>query len=102
MPNIAEDLRKIKEARYGKDVRDSIHDAIYDINEVADNAESVAITSQESAQNSATLAESYTKGGTGTRTGEDTDNSKYYKESNQDNKKIPAPRRRDSLKSLFK
>ena len=39
-----------------------------------------ASTSAGSAGTSATLAESYTKGGTGTRTGEDSDNAKYYKD----------------------
>lgn len=39
-----------------------------------------ASTSATNASNSAILAESYTKGGTGTRTGEDTDNAEYYKE----------------------
>ena len=34
----------------------------------------------EAAETSATLAESFTKGGTNTRTGENTDNAKYYKE----------------------
>lgn len=79
MPNIEQDLQAIMDARYGREVRQSIHDAIRDINNVADNAESVAITSQESAQNNATKAESYAVGGTGTRTGEDTDNAEYYK-----------------------
>lgn len=36
-------------------------------------------TSATNAANSAKLAESYTKGGTGTRTGENTDNTLYYK-----------------------
>jgi hypothetical protein len=39
-----------------------------------------AETSRADAAASATKAESYAVGGTGTRTGEDTDNSKYYKE----------------------
>lgn len=38
----------------------------------------------EEAQGAATLSESYAKGGTGTRTGEDTDNSKYYSEEARD------------------
>lgn len=41
---------------------------------------SSASTSATNASNSATEAQSYAKGGTGTRTGEDTDNAKYYKE----------------------
>ena len=40
----------------------------------------MATEQMEAAAASATLAESYAKGGTGTRTGEDTDNAKYYKE----------------------
>ena len=39
-----------------------------------------ASNSAGAAAGSATEAESYAKGGTGTRAGEDTDNSKYYKE----------------------
>ena len=35
----------------------------------------------EAAENAAILSESYAKGGTGTREGEDTDNAKYYAES---------------------
>lgn len=40
----------------------------------------VATEQMEAAAASATLAESYAKGGTSSRTGEDTDNAKYYKE----------------------
>lgn len=87
MPNIDQDLQRIMEARYGREVRGSIHDAISDINDVADGAYNKAATAQDSAESSAktaselaTLAESYTKGGTGTRTGENTDNAKYYNE----------------------
>ena len=43
-------------------------------------SETAAKTSETNAGNSATEAESYAKGGTGTRTGEDTDNSKWYSE----------------------
>lgn len=39
-----------------------------------------ASTSAENASTNATLAESYTKGGTGKRDGEDSDNAKYYKD----------------------
>jgi len=42
----------------------------------ATNASNSATTASEKA----TLSESYAKGGTGTRTGEDTDNAEYYKE----------------------
>lgn len=79
MANIDQDLQAIMNARYGRDVRQSIHDAIRDMNVESTHAEEVAISSQSSAQNNAILAESYTKGGTGSRTGEDTDNAEYYK-----------------------
>jgi hypothetical protein len=48
MPDISEDLRKIKEAIYGEEVRDSIHNAIKDINDVCEgNVETVTrITNQ--------------------------------------------------------
>ena len=46
----------------------------------AATSESNASTSETNASGSATLAESYAKGGTSSRTGEDTDNAKYYKE----------------------
>ena len=86
MANIDQDLQAIMQARYGREVRGSIHDAIRDINIESTNAKEVAITSRDSAlvnankaEAEATLAESYTKGGTGTREGEDTDNAEYYK-----------------------
>lgn len=84
MANIQEDLQKILSSRYGKDVRQSIHDAISDINDegigsrniannakeiannavgiantatsIANNAKEVAITSRDSAQASANTA----------------------------------------------
>ena len=46
----------------------------------AASSEANAAASESNASESATLAESYAKGGTDTRTGEDTDNSKYYSE----------------------
>lgn len=42
-----------------------------------------ASTSETNASASATLSQSYAVGGTNTRTGEDTDNAKYYKEQAQ-------------------
>lgn len=39
MANIAENLAKILSSRYGKDVRQAIHDAIFDINEIAEGQE---------------------------------------------------------------
>lgn len=46
----------------------------------AASSASMAAAKVTQAANQAVLAESYAKGGTGTRTGEDTDNSKYYME----------------------
>lgn len=43
----------------------------------------IASSSATTAVNNATLSKSYAVGGTGTRTGEDTDNSKYYSEQSQ-------------------
>lgn len=50
---IIEDLQKILSSRYGRDVRQAIHDSISDINDIAENAESKAITAQDSAAQSA-------------------------------------------------
>ena len=84
MANITQDLQNIMSARYGKDVRQSIHDAIRDMNVESSNAQSVAISSRDSAKANADLSKSYAVGGTGTRTGEATDNAKYYKEQSED------------------
>lgn len=46
----------------------------------ASESESAAAESETNANDSAVSAESYAVGGTGSRTGEDTDNAKYYKE----------------------
>lgn len=46
----------------------------------AASSEANAAASESNAADSATLAESYAVGGTDTRTGEDTDNAKYYAE----------------------
>lgn len=48
--SVEQNLEQILSARYGKDVRQSIHDAIYDINEVAKDAEYHASTAPTSAQ----------------------------------------------------
>ena len=101
MANVSEYLKKILSARYGKDVRQSIHDSIDAINtQVAEsetsalasatnaaNSASTASTKASSASTSATeaassavMAQSYAKGGTGSREGEDADNAKYYAE----------------------
>lgn len=85
MSNITEELEQIMSARYGKDVRQSIHDAIEKVDEVADTAQDSATAKAEEAAESATAsagsaitAESWAQGGTNTRTGEDTNNAKYY------------------------
>lgn len=69
------------------EIADMIADAVAEATEQAEAsaqaAEESKQASEESADDSAasaTLAESYAKGGTSTRTGEDTDNAKYYKE----------------------
>lgn len=46
----------------------------------AEDAAAAAATSEQNAETSATLSKSYAEGGTGTRTGEDTNNAKYYME----------------------
>lgn len=56
MSNIQTFLQKIISARYGKDVRQSIHDAIEEIDKVADTAQGSATKSAENAANSATIA----------------------------------------------
>jgi len=56
MASISELLQKIMSARFGKDVRSSIHDAISAMNEESEAAKSAAITAQNSAQASATSA----------------------------------------------
>ena len=56
MANIQEFLKKILNARYGKDVRQSIHDSISEINRVTEQAESIASTAKDSALHSAAVA----------------------------------------------
>ena len=52
MSNIAEFLQKILSARYGKDVRQSIHDAIEEVDKVADTAQNSATKAAEAARES--------------------------------------------------
>lgn len=52
----------------------------------AKNSENIAITKANESSASATLSKSYAVGGTGTRTGENTDNSKYYSQKSQEYK----------------
>ncbi len=56
MSNIAEFLRDILAARYGKDVRQSIHDAIEEVDRVADTAQNSATASAKAAEKSAKSA----------------------------------------------
>lgn len=53
---IVEDLNSIMKARYGKDVRQAIHDSISEINDVANDSKNAAITAQNSASASAASA----------------------------------------------
>ena len=53
MSNIAEYLEKILAERYGKDVRQSIHDAIKEVDRVADTAQDSATASAKAAAESA-------------------------------------------------
>ena len=48
--------------------------------EAVATATATATAAATTSTNQATLSQSYAKGGTGTRTGEDTDNAKYYAE----------------------
>lgn len=61
-----------------------IHDDIVNtyLPQIIENA-NLASSSATIAVNNAALSKSYAVGGTGTRTGEDTDNSKYYSEQSQ-------------------
>ena len=59
MSKIQTFLQNILSARYGKDVRQSIHDAIQEIDKVADTAQGSATEAAEIAVNSATAAEQY-------------------------------------------
>ncbi len=56
MANISIFLDKIKKAIYGKEVRDSIHDAIQRINEESSDAVRFAKTAQDSAREHASIA----------------------------------------------
>lgn len=57
MANIAGFLQKILSARYGKEVRQSIHDAIKEVDNVADNAKDSATNAARQAQENANRAE---------------------------------------------
>lgn len=59
MSNIQTFLEKILSARYGKDVRQSIHDAIEEVDKVADTAQGSATRSAQTAANYMTSAKEY-------------------------------------------
>lgn len=65
---------------YALDVVDTRVVGLYGYEERAKQSEENASASEELADTSATLSKSYAVGGTGTREGEDEDNSKYYSE----------------------
>jgi len=78
MANIAENLRKILASRFGKDVRQAIHDSISDINEIAEGQEQLINSHIQD-------AEAWAKGTKNGEVVESTDpayhnNSKYYSE----------------------
>ena len=84
-----QDARDAAEDAQGAEgeIEDLIADAVAEATAQAEaSARSAAGSAQASGKSaddsaaSATLSESYAKGGTSTRTGEDTDNAKYYKE----------------------
>lgn len=64
---------------YAQAAKDSADNAATSESNASDSAQA-ASDDADAAHDDAILAESYTKGGTGTRAGEDTDNAKYYKE----------------------
>ena len=56
MSKIKECLENILKSRYGKDVRQSIHDSIEEINNIASDAKQAAVEAQDSASKSADSA----------------------------------------------
>lgn len=74
MADISTYLNEIQSAVYGEEVRSSIINALKKVNE--DNESYAAI--KESVTELAATAQSYAVGGTGSRDGEDEDNSKFY------------------------
>lgn len=77
-----QDARDAAEAAEAADehVDETIAAAVAEATATAEQAARDASGSADNAAGSATLAESYAKGGTGTREGENTDNSLYYKQ----------------------
>lgn len=105
MADLSTYLVKILSAVYGEEVRGAIHDAIAAMNEESTSAMTYAKDAQDSAYNSAdsaadsqanasiseseaekskTEAKSWAVGGTGTRSGENTNNAKYWSERAED------------------
>lgn len=76
MANISEFLQKILSARFGEDVRRSIHDAIEEIDKVADTAQGSATAMAQMAENKANEASGYASSA---KTSES--NAKSYMES---------------------
>lgn len=74
--SITEDMLQPK---FLADIRAEVGRAEASAGNAANSADKSAVSAVESSD-SAKLSQSYVKGGTGTRNGEDTDNSKYYSE----------------------
>ncbi len=83
--SILERIDKLSDTtQKNRDTVVKIHDDIVNtyLPQIIENA-NLASSSAKIAVNNAALSKSYAVGGTGTRTGEDTDNSKYYSEQSQ-------------------
>lgn len=85
MADISREIQAFREAVYGEEVRGSMIGLCEKVNlevesstERSQSAESAAVTAQDSATASAKLSESWAVGGTSSRQGEDTNNSKFY------------------------
>ena len=73
--NITTDAERAETAREGAETAQGKAE---DAQEAAERSEQNASASEQNAGAAATLAQSWVKGGTGTRTGEDTDNAEYW------------------------
>lgn len=73
--NITTDADRAKTAR---DAAETAQGKAEDAQEAAEQSEQKAKESEDNAEASAILAQSWVKGGTGTRSGEDTDNAEYW------------------------
>ena len=83
MPNISELLKKIKSARYGRDVRDSIHDAIQAMNTDIKNNVPTVQSLTERAEGASSSAKTYLTDASAAATNakEYSDSAKRYSES---------------------